>query len=150
MHAPKLLILDEPTSGLDPIAQQIFYDLIREEKAKGTTILYSTHILSEISKICDRVAIIKDGSLLKIETINELKDKNLAYITIESKDAKKILKILKIKDYQIDSKIIKFSYTQSFDYLIKKLSEFNIDKLLIQEASLEDMFIHYYKKEESL
>ena len=60
MHNPKLLILDEPTSGLDPIMQQTFYELLKEEKEKGTTIFYSTHILSEISKICDRVGIIKE------------------------------------------------------------------------------------------
>ena len=57
----KILILDEPTSGLDPIMQNIFYELLLEEKKKGTTILYSTHILSEVSKICDRIGIIKDG-----------------------------------------------------------------------------------------
>ena len=72
MHSPKILILDEPTSGLDPIMQQVFYDLLKEEKENGTTIFYSTHILSEISKICDRVGIIKDGHLLKVETIKEL------------------------------------------------------------------------------
>ena len=71
MHEPKLLILDEPTSGLDPIMQQVFYDLLQEEKEKGTTIFYSTHILSEISKICDRVGIIKEGNLLKVESIKE-------------------------------------------------------------------------------
>ena len=67
MHEPKILILDEPTSGLDPIMQNIFYNILKEEKKKGTTILYSTHILSEVSKICDRVGIIKDGQLVKIE-----------------------------------------------------------------------------------
>ena len=61
MHEPKLLILDEPTSGLDPIMQQTFYELLKEENKKGTTIFYSTHILSEISKICNRVGIIKEG-----------------------------------------------------------------------------------------
>jgi len=69
MHSPKLLILDEPTSGLDPIMQETFSNLLKEEKEKGTTILYSTHILSEVSKICDRVGIIKEGNLLKIESI---------------------------------------------------------------------------------
>lgn len=59
MHEPKLLILDEPTSGLDPIMQNIFYDLLKEEKAKGNTIFYSTHILNEVPKICDRVGVIK-------------------------------------------------------------------------------------------
>ena len=72
MHEPQLLILDEPTSGLDPIMQQVFYELLREERKKGTTIFYSTHILSEISKICDRIGIIKEGQLVAIETIEEM------------------------------------------------------------------------------
>ena len=69
MHEPKILILDEPTSGLDPIMQNVFYDLLKEEKAKGNTIFYSTHVLNEVSKICDRVGIIKDGKLIKVEKI---------------------------------------------------------------------------------
>ena len=93
MHNPKILILDEPTSGLDPIMQQNFYELLKEEKQKGTTILYSTHILSEISKICTRVGIIKEGKLLKIETIEELQNKNLTIVTITSPEIENIIKI---------------------------------------------------------
>ncbi len=145
MHSPKLLILDEPTSGLDPIMQQVFYDLLKKEKKKGTTIFYSTHILSEISKICDRVGIIKDGNLLKVETINELRKKNLTYVTIESMDVNKIIKKLNIKDYEQTSNQIKFKNNILPNELIKKLSEFNINKILIEEATLEDVFLHYYK-----
>lgn len=145
MHEPKLLILDEPTSGLDPIMQQVFYELLVEEKKKGTTVLYSTHILSEISKVCDRVGIIKNGCLLKVESISALKEKNLTYVTIESKDNKKIEKDLKIKIDQKDSKSIKFKNMESCDELIKKLAKYTIDKILIEEATLEDIFLHYYE-----
>lgn len=145
MHSPKLLILDEPTSGLDPIMQQVFYELLQKEKEKGTTIFYSTHILSEISRICDRVGIIKDGTLLKIETINELRKKSLTYVTIESLDLDKILKKLNIKDYEQSPNQIKFKNNILPNELIKKLSEFNITKILIEEATLEDVFLHYYK-----
>ncbi len=145
MHSPKLLILDEPTSGLDPIMQQVFYELLQKEKEKGTTIFYSTHILSEISKICDRVGIIKDGTLLKIETINELRKKNLTYVTIESPDLDKIVKKLNINDYEQSTNQIKFKNNILPNELIKKLSEFNITKILIEEATLEDVFLHYYK-----
>ncbi len=145
MHSPKLLILDEPTSGLDPIMQQVFYDLLKKEKAKGTTIFYSTHILSEIARICDRVGIIKDGTLLKIETINELRKKNLTHITIESPDTNKIIKKLGIKDYEQIEYQVKFKNNLLPNELIEKLSEFNITKILIEEATLEDIFLHYYK-----
>ncbi len=145
MHSPKLLILDEPTSGLDPIMQSVFYDLLKEEKKKGTTIFYSTHILSEITKICDRVGIIKDGHLLKIESINDLHEKNLTYVTIEAPKIDKIIKKLKIVDYeQIDDQI-KFKNNISPNELIEKLSSFDITKLLIEEATLEDVFLHFYK-----
>ena len=145
MHNPKILILDEPTSGLDPIMQEEFYDLLKEEKKKGTTIFYSTHILSEISKICDRVGIIKDGELLKIETVNEMRNKNLTYVTIESKDIKDIIKSLNIETISKKNNTIKFKNTFAPDMLLKELSKYKIDKILIEEATLEDVFLHYYK-----
>ncbi len=145
MHEPKLLILDEPTSGLDPIMQQEFNALLREEKAKGTTIFYSTHILSEISRICDRVGIIKDGELLKVEAIEELQKKNLNLVTIESNDNSKIIKDMKIQTINENNKTIKFKNNLPVDQLIKNLAKYQINKLLIEEATLEDIFLHYYK-----
>ena len=97
MHEPKILILDEPTSGLDPIMQNVFYDLLKEEKKKGTTIFYSTHILSEVSKICDRVGIIKEGQLIKIEEMEELSKKNLTFVKITSSEIKEIIEDLNIE-----------------------------------------------------
>ena len=145
MHEPKLIILDEATSGLDPIMQQTFYELLQEEKEKGTTIFYSTHILSEISKICDRVGIIKEGKLLKVETIEELQNKNLTNVTIESKEIENIVKDLELNSNLITNRTVKFKNSLSPDLLIKKLSNYKIDKLLIEEATLEDVFLHYYK-----
>lgn len=86
MHEPKILILYEPTSGLDPIMQNVFYDLLKEEKAKGNTICYSTHILNEVSKICDRVGIIRNGELIKVEKIEDLSKKksNICYNNIRT------------------------------------------------------------------
>lgn len=145
MHSPKLLILDEPTSGLDPIMQQTFYELLKEEKERGTTIFYSTHILSEISKICDRVGIIKDGHLLKVETIEELQKKNLIYVTIESNQIDEIIKKLKIDVKEKNNNTIKFKNNKPIDELIKTLANYKIEKILIEEATLEDIFLHYYK-----
>lgn len=144
MHEPKLLILDEPTSGLDPIMQQVFYDILLEEKNRGTTIFYSTHILSEVSKICDRVGIIKDGHLLKVESIKELLKKNLNFVTINSSEVDKIVKEVKMKLVYRDDNTIKFKNILNADNLIKKISKYKIDKILIEEASLEDIFLHYY------
>ncbi len=145
MHEPKLIILDEATSGLDPIMQQEFYTLLLEEKKRGTTIFYSTHILNEVSKICDRVGMIKDGKLLKIETISELSKKNLVFVTISSKEKEKIKENLKIESIFEDENTIKFKNYLDFNTLLNKLTKYKIDKLLIEEATLEDLFLHDYK-----
>lgn len=145
MHEPKILILDEPTSGLDPIMQKVFYNLLEKEKNKGTTIFYSTHILSEVQKICDRVGIIKDGKLLTIETMNDLYKKYFTFVTITSNDMDKIVKELNVELISQNNNSIKFKNELEVDTLIKKLSKYKIDKLLIEEATLEDLFLHYYK-----
>lgn len=145
MHEPKILILDEPINGLDPIMQNVFYELLKEEKQKGTTIFYSTHILSEVSKVCDRVGIIKDGSLVKIEQIDELSKKNLVYVSVKSDENEKIIKDFNVDIISENDGIIKFAVNTSNDELIKKLALYKIEKILIEEASLEEMFLHYYK-----
>ncbi len=145
MHNPKILILDEPTSGLDPIMQNVFYDLLKEEKEKGNTIFYSTHILNEVSKICDRVGIIRNGKLIKVEKIEELSKKNLTFVTITSNEIKDIVNDLKVNVILKEANTIKFGNNLSHNELIKKLSKYNIEKILIEEATLEDMFLHYYK-----
>lgn len=145
MHEPKILILDEPTSGLDPIMQNIFYDLLKEEKSKGNTIFYSTHILNEVPKICDRVGIIKEGKLIKVEKIEELIDKSLTRITITSDQVKEIKNDLNIDTILEDGKTIKFANKLAHDELIKQLSKYKIDRILIEEATLEDMFLNYYQ-----
>ena len=148
MHSPQILILDEPTSGLDPIMQNTFYKLLKEEKEKGTTILYSTHILSEVSKICDRVGIIKDGNLIKIEKIKDLTEKSLSFVTITSSDIDQIINDLRLNNVTQEENTIKFANSLADDALIKKLANYKIEKILIEEATLEDIFLHYYKKED--
>ena len=145
MHEPKILILDEPTSGLDPIMQNIFYDLLKEEKAKGNTIFYSTHILNEVSKVCNRVGIIRNGELIKVVKIEDLFKESLTFVTITSDQIKEILEDLKVNTLLENGNTIKFGNNLSSDELIKKLSKYKIDRILIEEATLDDMFLHYYK-----
>ena len=142
MHEPKLLILDEPTSGLDPIIQEEFFNILKEEKKKGTTIFSSSHVLSEIKKVCDRVGIIKEGHLIKVDTISNFNKNNYLNIHIESKDIEKISKELNINIINNN-----FIYQGDINILINKLSKYKIDKLLINEPETEELFIDYYKEE---
>ena len=144
MHSPKLLIMDEPTSGLDPIIQNVFYELLKEEKARGTTIFYSTHILGEITKICDRVGIIKEGQLLSVERVSDLSKKSLNVVTITSKEIEKVVKAFNLEE-EIRDNTVQFKSTMSSDILIKTLSSYTIDNILIEEPTLEEMFLHYYE-----
>lgn len=145
MHEPKILILDEPTSGLDPIMQNIFYEILLEEKKKGTTILYSTHILSEVSKICDRIGIIKEGKIVREDTVENIEKNNMTYLTIESIDIDKIKKDLNLKIVSEHNNSVKFINDLNSNKLINIISKYNINKLLIEEMTIEDLFMEYYK-----
>ena len=145
MHEPELLILDEPTSGLDPIMQKIFHDILLEEKKKGTTILYSSHVLNEVSNLCDKIGFIKDGIIIKEDLMENIKKNNYTYLTILSKDINKIKKDLKLEIKSENDNEIIFINNMDINVLIKKLSNYKIDKLLIENISLEDLFTNYYK-----
>ncbi|MGO4376127.1 AAA family ATPase, partial [Paenibacillus sp. MCAF20] len=86
LHSPKLIILDEPTSGLDPLMQQKFFELLEEENEKGATILFSSHILSEVQRLCNRVAIIKEGKIVTVEKISTLKENNYKKFTVDTSE----------------------------------------------------------------
>ena len=144
-HHPKLLILDEPTSGLDPIMQQVFYQLLLGEKKKGTTILYSTHILSEVSKICDRIGMIKEGRIIKEERIENMEKNSLTYLTIDSEEIEKIKKTLNLKVIMEQGTTIKFVNHLKPNEMMNLLSPFKINKLLVEEVTIEDLFLEYYK-----
>ena len=145
MHEPEILILDEATSGLDPIMQNVFHDILVKEKEKGTTILYSSHILSEVSSICDKVGFIKDGKIIKEDTIENIKKDNYTYLKITSKDIENIKKALNLKIVKENNNEVVFLNNMDSNTLINRLNKYNIDYLLIEEIPLEDLFKNYYK-----
>lgn len=145
MHEPEILILDEPTSGLDPIMQNIFHDILLKEKEKGVTILYSSHVLSEVSNLCDRIGFIKDGKIIKEDYTDKIKKDNYTYLKIISKDNDKIKKELKLEVYKENSNELILINNIDANTLISKLGKYNIEKLLIEEIPLEDLFMNYYK-----
>ena len=145
LHQPELLILDEPTSGLDPIMQNTFYEILLDEKKKGTTILYSSHVLSEVASICDKIGFIKDGVIIKEDLIKNIFKDNITYLTISSNDIESIKKDLKLEIKNESRNEVTFINNIDINILIKKLSNYKIDKLLIENISLEDLFSKYYK-----
>lgn len=145
MHSPEILILDEPTSGLDPIIKNVFHNILLEEKEKGTTIIYSSHVLNEVSNICDKVGLIKDGVIIREDYLGKIKNSNYTYLTITSKDIKNIKKDLNLKTVKENENEIVFVNNLDANTIIKRLSKYKIDKLLIEEIPLEDMFLNYYK-----
>ena len=130
-HKPKLLILDEPTSGLDPLMQEAFFKLILEYNAQGTTCFLSSHVISEVKRYCRNAAIIRDGAIIRVDTVENLSKSNLRRIKLTENGI-----------------VEEFVHTGSMKELLKKLEGRNVEDLLIEEPSLEELFIHYYDSRE--
>ena len=145
MHEPQFLIMDEATSGLDPLMQEAFYEILEEEKKKGTTIFFSSHILNEIKRICDKVAIIKEGKIIKIDSVKNLNDSTLLSIEITSEEINKIISELETENLKINDNTAKFIYKEDINKLISSLSKYKVLKLIIEEPDMEEIFMHYYK-----
>jgi len=143
MDDPEIVIMDEPTSGLDPLLQQKFYDFLKNQKKKGKTVFFSSHVLSEVDKVCDRIGIIRNGELVALEEIEALKDKMGKKVRIKIKEKPETFK--GHKNIKFNHGWIEFVSTDNIDNLIKKLSKFTIIDLEIIDFSLEDIFIHYYE-----
>lgn len=150
LHEPKLIILDEPTSGLDPLMQQKFFGLLKEENKKGATILFSSHILSEVQKLCDRVAIIKEGRIIKLEKMTTLRENNFKRFKIQGVNEVDgdYFKIPGVKDLDRKDDEISFLFKGNINSILKKIAGIEISNLLIEEPSLEEIFMHYYEKED--
>lgn len=148
MHQPKLLILDEPTSGLDPIMQEFFYELLLEEKKNGNTIFFSSHILSEVERVCDRVGIIKKGKLVCIEELgsnNSLIGKKVTLTTSSPKSLQIIQQLKGVKELVENGNKVEFFYTGEMNPLLQCLSSINLIDFTCEPPGIEDAFFKFYK-----
>lgn len=149
MNEPEVVILDEPTSGLDPLMQKKFIELILEEKKKGTTIFMSSHIFEEVEKTCDRTAILKDGKLIAIENMEELKskkNKNFEVVFRTNKDAENFKNKISFKS-ELNNNIVKLSIINNeINNFIKELSNYDILDINSSTQTLEELFLHFYNK----
>jgi len=146
LHQPKLLMLDEPTSGLDPLMQQKFFRLIQEENQRGATVFFSSHILGEVQKLCSRVAIIKEGSIVKIEDIKTMQRDNYKKIrvTADGLDEKRFA-IPGVTNLERENGGVHFFYKGDINTMTRLISEQPVTDVTIEEPSLEEIFMHYYE-----
>lgn len=150
LHEPKLIILDEPTSGLDPLMQQKFFELIGQENKKGATVFFSSHILGEVQRMCNRVALIKEGRIIKLEKMSTLQENTYKRISIETKSeiTKEYFNINGVSNYEIKGKATNFIFKGNINLVMKKIAEIEIYNISIEEPTLEEIFMHYYAKED--
>lgn len=152
MGSPEVLILDEPTSGLDPLMQNKFVELLLEEKKKGTTIFISSHMLEEIEKTCDRTAIIRNGKIIDILDMDELRKMNKKnyILTVNSKkEAERLKQEKNLNIQKIEDNKIFILVEKDLPKVLKILSNYEILDLQKQSQSLEELFLHFYGKEDN-
>lgn len=146
LHQPKVIILDEPTSGLDPLMQQKFFSLIKDENKRGATVFFSSHILGEVQKMCNRVAIIKDGSLVNIQDIKTLQKDNYKKIEVSAADLDdKRFAVAGVSNLTKDNGTLKFFYKGDINQIMRLILEKEVSDVTIEEPTLEEIFMHYYE-----
>ncbi len=150
MHRPRLLILDEPTSGLDPLNQQEFDRMVKEVRDDGRTVFLSSHVLSEVEQTCTRVGIIREGQLVRVGGVAELKDIKRYEITITFADAvpaeafETLDGVAQVKTLA-DGHALRLTMQGEADAVIKAAAQHAVVTLTSHEPSLEDIFLRYYE-----
>jgi ABC-2 type transport system ATP-binding protein len=149
-HKPDLLLLDEPTSGLDPLVQQTFYEVIRETKAEGRTIFLSSHILSEVERTCDRVAIIRDGRLVRVGRTDELRD--LAHHQVElvfsgTVPRAEFSALPGVSEIVADDHTLRMRVSGSMAPIVQAAARHDLLDFVSREPSLEETFLAEYGRE---
>lgn len=142
-----LYILDEPTSGLDPLMEQIFQECVREVKAAGKSVLLSSHILSEVEKLCDKVSIIRQGKIIESGTLQELRHLTRTRVQVETaRPIPNLAELEGIHDLNnVERSVIFHVDTDKLGQVIKEISEYEILSLESTPPTLEDLFIHHYR-----
>lgn len=147
-----LYILDEPTSGLDPLMERVFQECVLDAKREGKSVLLSSHILSEVERLCDKVAIIREGQIIETGTLSELQHLTRTILHVETKEAMDSLSVVKgVHDVEVKG----LSYTfhvdsEKLDDVMKFISHYGIVKLESAPPTLEDLFMRHYKGTEGV
>ncbi len=153
MHAPDLLILDEPTGGLDPLVQQTFHEMMNEFRDKGKTVFLSSHVLSEVQAICDRVGILRDGELKAVQTVDVLTNVEFRWVHVQFRNglpgdvARQLQDLPAISELVTDGNTAHMRLSGDFDPMLRIISAGYVEQMQIEEPSLEDIFLAYYSGE---
>ena len=146
LHQPKVILLDEPTSGLDPLMQQKFFNLIREENKRGATVFFSSHILGEVQKMCSRVAIIKEGSIINVQDIKSMQNENYKKIKVTASDLdEKMFAVEGVSKLEQHNGTVNFFYRGDINVVLRLISRQEVSDATIEEPTLEEIFLHYYE-----
>ncbi len=146
MHDARLLILDEPTLGLDPLAQQIFYELIHEEREQGRTVFLSSHQLGEVERTCSRVGVIREGRLVVVEDIADLKKKRVKWAEVELKTEvdPEPFRIPGVRSIRCEGRKLRLSIEGNYQEILRAMSSLPVENITIEDATLEEIFLEYY------
>ena len=150
MCDPDVLILDEPTSGLDPLLQRTFNEFLLEEQARGKTVFMSSHIMSDVEKVCQRVAVIRKGELVTVEKVETLREKAGQRVTVEfeenaSVSPDEMAHVPGVSDVTVSKGLYHMNMSGTMDPLIKALSRHEVLRLQVEEAPLEEVFLKFYE-----
>lgn len=146
LHEPKLLILDEPTGGLDPLMQKRFFDLLQEENRRGTTIFFSSHVLSEVQKFCTKVAIIRDGHIIKVEDMATLRKNQFLNVRVNFAESVPELDLPGVLTSQQENHSLQLFFRGDINELVSELSQHKLSGLWLEEPTLDEVFLHHYEK----
>lgn len=148
-HSPELIILDEPTSGLDPLMQQAFFDIIEADNARGATVLFSSHILTEVQRISHRIGIIKAGKIVDIGTLDDLKLNTYkeVLITASSQVLDSLANIEYLEEVLRKANSAKYVYKGDINILLTQLAKLKLDDLTIVQPPIEELFMKYFRGE---
>lgn len=150
MHRPELLILDEPTNGLDPLVQQTFHELMREAQAEGRTVFLSSHILTEVQQLCDRVAILRDGQIRATQRVSDLVHVNFRWVTLRFREPVGVEMMAGVHGVSDVSGVngqdnaLRFRLTGDFDPVLRVLNNHYVVSLHTEDPTLEEVFLTFY------
>ena len=147
MHEPELLILDEPTSGLDPLVQHTFHEVVNEVVADGRTVFLSSHVLTEVEQLCDRVGIVRAGRLAAVEDVEVLRERSLRRVAVRFADGvpPELARLPGVHDLQTEQSRATLHLEGEVDRLLKELARHRVVDLQIEPADLEDIFLRFYR-----